>query len=131
MPSACDTINDTSNNSSINTCDNNNSTNGVSSPQSSQLSTTNGSVAASNGNYGNAMGFIEEDIDDEIPVVKKSSASVDKNGDNPSPADASGDAGQQADDSFIFIQDTGFNIKISAPNMEPFDLQVIFKEKKL
>lgn len=119
MPSACNKTADSSNTNSSTTAD---SANGVSSPAQ-----TNG---ANEGGGAIAAGFVDDDVDYEMPVVvKKPEAEA------PPSTTVASDQGYVSnesvepsvdpnDDSFIFIQDTGFNIKISAPGIEPFELQV-------
>ena len=127
MPSAatCDTTPDSSKNISPNNKNNNND-----SPKNGSNQESNGSSKDSNKSIDVAAGFIDDDVDYEIPVKKvlASDAAVAKN-DNEALSSQNDDTGKPAGedeqgDDFIFIQDTGFNIKIAAPGMESFELQV-------
>lgn len=114
MPSTCDTNTDSSN-SNVN---NNKNENGTSSQPQTNM----------NGKKSSSGGFIDEDVDYEMPVVLKKTSSI-NGSDQPtstskSKSDSTTNDDAETNDDFIFIQDTGFNIKIAAPGMEPFDLQV-------
>jgi len=94
---------------------------------------------------GTTNGYIEEDIDDEtssspndcsakhiINEKKLNELNNDfKNADNITLDDSnqtnqSKDEDAKQDQEFIFIHDTGFNVKIAATGLEPFEIQVIF-----
>lgn len=49
---------------------------------------------------------------------------IDKNGDKDCKADATSTDKTKNDQELIFIHDTGFTIKVAAPGIETFDLQV-------
>ena len=128
MPSACDAIIDSSSDS--NKIE-------VAAPSQAALPSngTSNSGGDSNSNGAAKSGFIEEDVDYEMPIAKnvqplgdatasetsKSSESQTNGGETTSTTTIT--ATEQNDD-FIFIQDTGFNIKIVAPGTEAFELQV-------
>ena len=124
MPSACETPSSDSR-----------SATDVNSQQTNGQSTTTTTTKGSNGTAkAAAAGFIDDDVDYEMPtratapaansdstvatVVSASSSPPSQNGEK-----AGGEATASSDD-FIFIQDTGFNVKIAPPGMEPFELQV-------
>lgn len=92
----------------------------------SQVDLANGNGAAPS--LSQAGGFTEEDIDYELPKqpdVKSEATGLD-NGEceNKSDEDKQVAEKKQEDDGFIFAQDTSFAVKIAAPGMEPFELQV-------
>jgi hypothetical protein len=82
---------------------------------------------------GHANGYIDEDVDDERPVAKQPAPDADtvvkKNGDVS--ANVSADSTQSEsltdDQEFIFIHEDAFNVKINAPRLDPFEIQVSFE----
>ena len=73
-----------------------------------------------------AAGFTEEDVDDELPVVKAQSSTKDNdnegvqnNGEN-----TENDGSEQ--EQFVFVQDPSFNVKIVVPGLESFEIEVSF-----
>lgn len=116
MPSACEPT--ATENSSQQT------TNGQQELQQSTLTKGNGAAAA---------GFIDDDVDYEMPTRAKAADPAPSNTITTvsSTSQSNGDNGEKTaettnTDDFIFIQDTGFNVKIAPPAMEPFELQVYF-----
>lgn len=114
MPSACETT--ATENSSQQT------TNGEQQQQQSTLTKGNGAAAA---------GFIDDDVDYEMPTRAKAADPAPSNTTITvsSTSQSNGDGGEKSaettnTDDFIFIQDTGFNVKIAPPAMESFELQV-------
>jgi hypothetical protein len=94
---------------------------------------------------GLSNGYIEEDIDDETPSSLSSSENIsiindkkielmkdsdDKSANNITlennyETNQNKDEDAKQDQEFIFIHDTGFNVQIAAPGLEPFEIQVI------
>lgn len=77
----------------------------------------------------NGQGFIEEGVDDELPVHKNNNNNNSDNicSDDEKTKDANEcDGSEQSaiDDTFVFIHDNSFYIKLSVPGIEMFDLQV-------
>ncbi|KAH9517025.1 hypothetical protein DERF_007725 [Dermatophagoides farinae] len=71
----------------------------------------------------NGDGFTEEDVDDELPSIVATANDQVKNDDDPSTASKT-TSSNIIDESFVLIHDNSFNIKLSAPGTETFDLQV-------
>ncbi|XP_022255946.1 clustered mitochondria protein homolog [Limulus polyphemus] len=79
-------------------------------------------------------GYIEEDIDDDDEtttqplsklIVKSKSPEKDTNGvTEKSESLIKLEDNSKQEQEFVFIQDTGFTVKIAAPGLEPFDVQV-------
>nr|XP_027202983.1 clustered mitochondria protein homolog [Dermatophagoides pteronyssinus] len=78
----------------------------------------------------NGDGFTEEDVDDELPSIVNNNTANDqqvKNDDDIDDIDGKSSKPSSAniiDESFVLIHDNSFNIKLSAPGIETFDLQV-------
>ncbi len=127
MPSACETP---SSDSRSATDANSQQTNG----QSTTKTTTKGSNGTAKAAA--AAGFIDDDVDYEMPTRATAAATADNtvatvSAASSSPPSQNGEKGGEAtasSDDFIFIQDTGFNVKIAPPGMEPFELQVRYLE---
>lgn len=114
MPSACESKSEETNKTAADE--------GSSEPVTQASQDTNGVNGTSTATTSaGSNGYIEEDVDDEMPAKP----------DGDTTTAASQEAGgekkteEPSDDSFIF-QDTSFNVKISAPGTEPFDLLVRF-----
>lgn len=78
---------------------------------------------ASNTSTSNHKNQEEEAPDSTIEVINKNPMNEDSS-DNKSKEDES--KASSSDQEFIFIHDTGFTIKIAAPCLEPFEIQVCF-----
>lgn len=66
--------------------------------------------------------YIEEDIDESI-IVKKNENTFEKES-NDSDSKKAEETADIKDQEFVFIHDAGFIVKIVAPGVEPFDIQV-------
>lgn len=65
-------------------------------------------------------GFTEEDIDDELPVLKKNEPTVDMQ------EKKDQNEVKNSEESIIVVSDDTFNIKISVPGLETFELTVCY-----
>ncbi|OTF72881.1 KIAA0664-like protein, partial [Euroglyphus maynei] len=92
-------------------------------PSSIDETTTTAKMATTNGD-----GFTEEDVDDELPPAIVTTANNQVKSDDSSTTVATTTASKSSsniiDESFVLIHDNSFNIKLSAPGTEMFDLQV-------
>ena len=78
------------------------------------------------GSDGVEKGAMEENAvkesDKELAIMGADADNQEKDG---------ADGKEKSDQDVVFIQDTGFTVKVVAPNLEPFDIQVHFYITKM
>ena len=82
-------------------------------------------MATIDGSDGVEKGAMEEnevkESDKELAIMSADADNQEKDGT---------DGKEKSDQDVVFIQDTGFTVKVVAPNLEPFDIQVHFISPK-
>ena len=78
-------------------------------------------MASTDTTEGIEKGAMEEH---EFKESDKETALISSEGKNADAANDDSEKKEKSDQDVVFIQDTGFTVKVVAPNLEPFDIQV-------